>query len=602
MNRRILSRALAVLCCVALSLATFSPAWAKKADTIKLLPKDTFFYASVTNAPEMADKFMETGFGQMMRDEKLQPVMQQLFGELEKIASPVTDELGLSITDMLLIPRGEITVAVVAQGVGVDPAFVMFAEVNEQMLAVKLLLDKADEELAGADRTRELEEFGGVEITSYDTPGDGDFVYFEKDGFFCITSTLSAARDLIATWESGRSDGFNTNRAFATVVDRGRGPRGERAAITWFVDPVLIVKQSTEDNFFVNNIINGLGVNGLKCAGGTMHFATEDYDTISKFHVIMDYPRPGILNVLAFEPGDATPDPWVPREVGTYMAANFNVNDAFKTVAEMVNRFQGEGFLESQAQEAFRQLDLDFQQDILPAIANRFTYCTWIKKPVTISSQGQLFGLKLKDGANFTPTFEKVVERFRKNVELEERDFAGKKYYAVKLGLQQPDPENNPLGAEQPTPCFMLLNDYIVISDRTEALEEAIRASRGDVETLDRDPDYKLVLETARREAGGEPALVGFSRPEVGLGFLYNLANSDQVRNGLAQASQDNENLAGFNKVLEDNPLPPFEELQKYLAPTGGILVSDETGLHYTSLGLKAKADEETKTKAAGSK
>jgi hypothetical protein len=39
--------------------------------------------------------------------------------------------------------------------------------------------------------------------------------------------------------------------------------------------------------------------------------------------------------------------------------------------------------------------------------------------------------------------------------------------------------------------------------------------------------------------------------------------------------------------ALEANPLPPFSEIAKYLAPGGGMLVSDETGLHYTAFALR---------------
>jgi hypothetical protein len=35
--------------------------------------------------------------------------------------------------------------------------------------------------------------------------------------------------------------------------------------------------------------------------------------------------------------------------------------------------------------------------------------------------------------------------------------------------------------------------------------------------------------------------------------------------------------------------LPPFEVLQRYLAPGGTVVVDDETGLHYTDFSLRRK-------------
>ena len=37
------------------------------------------------------------------------------------------------------------------------------------------------------------------------------------------------------------------------------------------------------------------------------------------------------------------------------------------------------------------------------------------------------------------------------------------------------------------------------------------------------------------------------------------------------------------------DPLPPFPVLAQYLAPGGGMLTSDETGIHYTGFVLKRK-------------
>ncbi|MDA7978336.1 MAG: hypothetical protein MPJ50_06140 [Pirellulales bacterium] len=608
MNYRFGSRWVSAVCCLVTLSTVPNLALAEKADTIRLLPQNTYAYVSIANAPELADKFMQTGFGLMLQDDGLRPVLQQLFDELENVASPLTDQIGLTLADMSMIPQGEVTLAVFEQGTGLEVGFAVFVEVNEQMLAVQQMLDRADEEFTRGDRTQEIEEFDGVDIIYYDMPGNEDFVYFERDGILVISNSLPAAREFLSTWDTGRSDGFHTNRTFATVVDRSRGPRGKNPQATWFVDPISLIKRGSDDNFVFNNILDSIGLNGLKGAGGGILFATEDYDTFSQTHVIMDHPRPGVLNVLAFEAGDGTPDPWIPADVSAYMSVNFNVQDGFFTVADLVNRFQGEGALELQAANAFRQLNLDFESDVLPAFGNRFSYSTWIQKPVTISSQGQVLGVKLTDGDAFKPTFDKIVERIMDSANLQEKTFAGKTYYALEFGFRpqggfrQSDQERNPFGAEAPTPCFMLLNDYLLISDRTFALEQAIRASRGDVATLDSDEVFKLVMETVRREAGGEPAMIGFSRPEEGLGLLYSLATDDGTRDALRGFAEDTEELAGFSKVLDENPLPPFDELKKYLAPTGGILVSDETGLHYTSLGLRSKAVEEAREKSDGSR
>jgi hypothetical protein len=42
-----------------------------------------------------------------------------------------------------------------------------------------------------------------------------------------------------------------------------------------------------------------------------------------------------------------------------------------------------------------------------------------------------------------------------------------------------------------------------------------------------------------------------------------------------------------LNQALSQNPLPPFAVLAEYMAPAGGMIVNDETGIHYMTFTLK---------------
>ncbi|MFH1266305.1 MAG: hypothetical protein ABIK89_11305 [Planctomycetota bacterium] len=69
------------------------------------------------------------------------------------------------------------------------------------------------------------------------------------------------------------------------------------------------------------------------------------------------------------------------------------------------------------------------------------------------------------------------------------------------------------------------------------------------------------------------------------------LGVSDGVRGQLRQGTENNPFLKTLDTALEENPLPPFAVIQRYLAPGGAMLVDDETGLHYTSFSLRRKTD-----------
>jgi hypothetical protein len=58
------------------------------------------------------------------------------------------------------------------------------------------------------------------------------------------------------------------------------------------------------------------------------------------------------------------------------------------------------------------------------------------------------------------------------------------------------------------------------------------------------------------------------------------LAQTENTRELLASGAEDNKYVAGLKRVMDENPLPPFDDLVKYFPPQGGFVVNDETGFH----------------------
>jgi hypothetical protein len=69
--------------------------------------------------------------------------------------------------------------------------------------------------------------------------------------------------------------------------------------------------------------------------------------------------------------------------------------------------------------------------------------------------------------------------------------------------------------------------------------------------------------------------------------FMYDLVTSDEARDRLSEAAADNDFLSGVDRAIRDNPLPPFAVLQQFLAPAGGMITDDETGIHYMGFALR---------------
>jgi hypothetical protein len=78
-----------------------------------------------------------------------------------------------------------------------------------------------------------------------------------------------------------------------------------------------------------------------------------------------------------------------------------------------------------------------------------------------------------------------------------------------------------------------------------------------------------------------------FQRPEEGLRFWYEMAQAENTKKRLAEQGSRNQFLGSVDQALKDHPLPPFSVLAEYMAPGGGMIVSDQTGIHYMTFTLK---------------
>jgi hypothetical protein len=213
-----------------------------------------------------------------------------------------------------------------------------------------------------------------------------------------------------------------------------------------------------------------------------------------------------------------------------------------------------------------------------------------MEPPARINSQSNLFGVKLSDPGDFQETLQILIAPIQDR--LEKKTYAGVSYYRSPPLLRarrerQEEGVERPL-VREPTPSFAIVGDYFLFTDSEKLLHEAILTKSDANRGLAKELDYKLIASKISRQPGGDrPGLISFRRPEEGLRNLYEIAASQETRKWLGDQSENNQAVKALHDALEDNPLPPFAVVQKYLAPGGSVMVNDETGFHHTAFTLK---------------
>jgi hypothetical protein len=576
----------------------------------KLLPERTAVMLRIRSFPETRTKFNGTAMGRILTDPEVGPLLSKLYSQVQELYTRVEDRVGVPLEKIVSLPQGEIWVAVVPPVKDGPISVAVLIEAGDHLSTAKKLLERG-EELLTENGGRKMEEtLAGTKVNIYLPRGvgeprretrregnqerselrveNGTFVEFEKEGTVVISTTATLAEEILQSW-SGAKGTLAENEHFAAVMSRCQS-NNDPPEFEWYVDPISLVKAAARGNAGAQvglALIPALGLDGIQAVGGTATMLSGEFDEVNHFHLLLENPRSGVLELLQMSSGDATPEPWVPHDVVNYMTLNWNFQETYAKGTKVYDGYFGEGSaakeMGSRVQAA---LDIDFEKELLPAIEGRVTLAQWNEPPARLNSQANMLGVKLTDAKAFQPVLEKVIAKYPDR--LEKSTLGSTTYYKLKL----PEPREGqepPANIRRPEPCLAIVGDYLLLTDSQKFFEHAMKASSSG-KTLAGEVDYKLIASKIARQSGGQkPGFVVFARPEEGMRMLYDLATSDDTRRSLSRSAENNEYLKRLEDSLKEHPLPPFAVIAKYLAPSGALMTQDETGFHYMSFTLKRK-------------
>lgn len=555
----------------------------------QLLPDSTLVYLRVADARLLRERFPQTALGRMLNDAQMQPLLGQLYGSLLEGYERVEQRVGLPLERLLDLPQGEICLAVVPPAEG-PPQLVFWFDAGDRITDARQLLDRLEDEVLAGGGSKTSDAFEDTRVTVLQPPGGRSrrVAIVEKDGVVLFSTETGLAKQLLAVWtgrETVRS--LADDRRFTAIMSRCQGDPQDPPQISWFVDPIELLRRTGRGNFSTQAglaILGGLGIDGLQAAGGSITFATEQFDSISEAHVLLQTPRHGVLRAIALDLGDVTPESWAPADVAAYLTLNWDLRQTYNELVRLHDIFQGEGAWQNRVLEDIRRrTDINLERDVIDAVTGRFSLLTWIEKPARWNSQASMLGVKLKDPAASRTVLEKLATRFPDR--LQKEAYGGTVFYRLPSRGRNQQVDQQALRV--PEPCAAIVNDYFLITDSVKLMYQAISA-KDSAQPLAQELDYKLIASKISRRLGEQKAgMVSFSRPEEGLRNIYEMVNSATVRNQLGSRAANNPAFRALNDALTQNPLPPFSVLAQYLSPGGSMIVNDETGFHYTGFSLR---------------
>ncbi len=567
-------------------------ALAQRPTAPRLLPTKTLAYVRIDDTRDLKAKMGDTGMGKMMADPQIAPILGTFYTTFVGQLQGMQDAIGLNLDELLSVPNGELAFAVVATKT--EPAFVVMLEAGEEMPALEVLLDRGRQAAENNGGSYAEKEVGKISLRSLGGRRNGEGLhYFIDSGVMVGSNRADYAEQLAMIWTGNGIDHkpLADNRDFTAIMSRCVGTEGERPQVSFFVDPLAIVREAGKSSGGNIAILAGLktfGVDGIKGIGGSAIIAPNEFDSIIHGHLLLNANRQGIMKVLRPKAGPTEPENWVSEQVNSYFTANWEIEKTFNAIENLVDTFAGEGTVENRfVKEANKNLDIDFRNDILAQVDDRLTLVQLIVPPKKINSQANVYAIHVKNPSRMkTEVLPKIVEKIKGNggPEMKSKLFGDATIYY--LDIQVPNAEERNIRI--PSPCFCILEDQFVASDSLQALEEVVKFNSSGDGLLSESIEFKLVRDRIKAQLkNSEMSILAYQRPEEAMRLMYDLATDPNNIDNLERIAESNPFLLSLVTAVRSKKLPPFEVFAKYLAPGGAFIVDEENGIHYTGFSMR---------------
>lgn len=595
---------------------------------LDLLPERTSVYVEINNVKQLVEDFKQSNFGRMLQDERIAPLMGELYGQAKAAWDNISPEVGdVSLQQILDLPTGEVCFAVVTPR-RQSPSFALLVDVGEDSETATRLLDRMHTLVIDEGGRVEDQERQGM-ATRFIKGDDDDSVYYVlHQGTFLAANDEAVFDEMLTRWNGTAGDKDKTltaNRKFTTIMNKCGSIDDQPLALSFFVDPIMLARSATQGNAtagLVFGALRVLGIDGINGIGGSAIFNEQEYESIFHAHLLLSSPREGIFEMIALKPGMHEPEPFVPDNCASYMTSHWDTRKFWTELEKIVDTFTAEGTFQQQVQDNVNdELDIDIKTDLIDNMEGRITYLSWVNDSGAINAQSNALAVQMTDVEMGNELVEKVIGRISENTDddrsfIVEDTYQGVSYWKTSTSMQDQrriararrqarrdgeDPNavtldtlDDDRGLEmelRPTqPCMGFIGDHFVITDSTSFFEHLIETFQGEHPRMADDRDYEQVMRDMRNLLGTEmPSMTMYAEPAQSFKILFNLAESDNTRDLLNAGAENNRYLADIQRAMEDHPLPPFEEIAHYFPPQGGFVVNDDTGFHFLAFQRRAE-------------
>lgn len=539
----------------------------------KLLPQETVLYFSMPDAAEFREHWEKSTGGSLLADPAMQPMIKEIESKLAEASEKLQSEVGLSISDLLALPQGEVSFALLQKPVGKLAPTILF-DFGEHKDKVEKLLEKMHEAMAKGNIEHETQSIQDVEVHVFDLPktmGDEDepqpnpfsnLCYFVEGNYLVLSTEVAAIESIIERWDGDSNETFADHRTWKYILEKTAGSEHEPLT-KFFIDPmglvqsgVQLAQQQNPQAAMVLGFLPVLGLDKFKGIGGAGSIAVGDYDSIGRTFIYCEQPPTGLLNLFQCPETDTTPPKFVPADVTWYWNVNWAIQDAYKAVEQLFDSFSGPGALARTVDDLSTNEDgphLHIKKDIIDLMTGKLHFAQAPGESNAENPVGNLLvAIELKDAARMQKSLAKAAKSDAAPVK--SREFNGVTIYEV----GDEDSDQKMVAA--------VANDHLMVTNQPQILEGALRSERT-ASSLADNPKFKALA----KHLPAKSCSIAFQDAESSAKLGYEMLRS-----------QNPEQTMG----VDLSKLPEFSVISKYMRAQLGYMQPDKKGALLTVFSL----------------
>ncbi|NMC18805.1 MAG: hypothetical protein GYA33_00135 [Thermogutta sp.] len=573
-----------------------------------LFPDHTRGFFAISNLPEFREHVKKTQLGQLLQDPALEPFVQDLRAQVESRFDGVRGRLGIPLDELGSIVTGGLGIAVLYSDSDAQAGLAAVLEIEGKRPEAQQALDRVAENARQGGGSVTTEPIGGKEVTIITLPEDERrglrrMVYYLDDQRLVAADSTATIEGVLTRMGGDSAATLAEQKAFARIMERcGEDAQGAAPQIRWFIEPFgytaavrsAIPPERRRRERRLAEALKAAGFSALQGIGGFVDAAVEPYEVIHRTFVYAPGPLEKSAKIFSFPNSkEFAPPAFVPRDLATYAAGYCDILNAFDNVGPVFDQTIGEGE-EGVWQDVLDSLkndpagpQFDLRNEFFVHFGRRIVVFTQYELPITPNSERMLVALEVKDQDAAAQALDKM---FQHEARFERREHNGRVIWEGLPEEKKELPDLNLEGIpgvgeidgpaeEESAPIFpnaslTVYDGYLLIASHYDYLLAILDGDQAR-QSLERNPDYLIVMEQIDKLGGEEACLKSFSLTEEQYRPTYEL-----IRQGKMPESQT---LMGrvLNSFLAPEPgkpreqridggkLPDYEVVRRHLGPAG---------------------------------